>query len=162
MFGEEYAQAVEGLGLSPGTLVNYSYTCRQVARSRRRPELSFAHHRVVAPLSPEGQRAWLGKAADNTWTRSQLAEAVTIEREAAEPTFEPVTEVVDPVELAATQEALELHRLAMEVVRALVDFQGELGHSVRCWIRKDGEERLDCACGLTRLEGAVSALGVDW
>lgn len=162
VFGEEYAQGVEALGLSPGTCVNYAYTCRQVARSRRRLELSFAHHRVIAPLRPDSQRDWLEKAVENSWTRSEFAEAVTVEREALEPDLGFIEVPPSPLELAEAAVAAELHENVMEVVRALAAFQGEIGHDVRCWIRQAGQEYLDCVCGLTRLEAAVAALGVEW
>jgi hypothetical protein len=86
-----------------------------------------------------------------------------LEREAQEPDLGTVVVSPDPLELAAAADATDLHERTMEVVRALVDFQGELGHHYRCWIRQQGgQEFLDCSCGLSRLEAAVAALGIDW
>lgn len=159
VFGETYAQAVGALGLSPGTCVNYAYTCRQVARSRRRPDVSFAHHRVVAPMEPDGQREWLEKVAVNGWTRSQLSEALAEFRGVIE--LQPI-EIVDPLAVAESEDPPALRVKIMEVVRCFAEFSGDIGHSVRCFVRKDGTEWLDCVCGLERLEAALTALGVDW
>jgi hypothetical protein len=162
LFGEDAVQAIDSLGLHPGTCINYAYTCQKIARNRRRPDLSFAHHRVVTALPPDAQTAWLEKAAVSRWTRAQLSEALEEERALSEPVLDSVVEPPDPLELAAAEDALVLKEKAMAVVRALVAFDGELGHSYRCWIRKDGKEWIDCACGLERLEAAVAALGVEW
>lgn len=160
VFGEEAAQAIESLGLHPGTCVNYAYTCRQIARSRRRPGLSFAHHRVVAPLSPDAQRYWLDRASAEAWTRSDLDREVAAMRPGEE-TVQPVYPDEEPLPVEV-QEVAMLEGRVMEVVHALVAFEGEIGHHFKCWIREGDQEKLDCVCGLARLERAVAALGIEW
>lgn len=88
LYGEDSAQAVEATaserysvteritGLAHQTLLNSSSVCRRVARERRREELSFGHHSVVAPLEDAEQSAWLQKALDNGWSVSALREAI--------------------------------------------------------------------------------------
>lgn len=72
VYGETYTQAAEITGLSPDTLKNYVSTANRVPRERRRPELHFSHHQVVAALEPEDQEIWLDKAVVNNWTRAEL------------------------------------------------------------------------------------------
>lgn len=159
VFGEEAAQAIEALGLHPGTCVNYAYTCRQIARSRRRAELSFAHHRVVAPLPPDTQRYWLERAAAEAWTRSDLDREVAAMRPGEE-TVQPTPLSEDPP--IEAESLTQLENRVMEVVHALVAFEGEIGHHFKCWVRDGDQEKLDCVCGLVRLERAVAALGIEW
>jgi hypothetical protein len=70
--GQKYAIAEHELGLERSTLANYCYVARNVERERRRPELPFAHHTVVAPLEPAQQRHWLARAVEERWTSAQL------------------------------------------------------------------------------------------
>jgi hypothetical protein len=76
VYGEQYAQAVDDLGLNPQTLMNYASVCRRVARRRRRSGLSFSHHAEVASLDPEEQDRWLGRADAEGWSRSELRRAL--------------------------------------------------------------------------------------
>lgn len=88
VYGEDAAQAVEGAvsdrydvaervtGLAPSTLMNYASTCTRIARARRRKELPFTVHEVVARLEPDEQVEWLQKAIDEGWTREELRDAI--------------------------------------------------------------------------------------
>lgn len=76
IYGERYTQAAEATGLSPGTLMNYASVCRNVAKQRRREDLTFGHHAEVSKLEPEQQIAWLQRAVDERWTRSQMRVAI--------------------------------------------------------------------------------------
>lgn len=69
---DRYNIAHRSTGLAPGTLMNYASTCTRVARSRRRPELSFDAHTAVAKLEADEQTAWLQKAVDKGWGRDEL------------------------------------------------------------------------------------------
>ena len=42
---------------------NIAYVCKRIESSRRREDVSFSHHQVVAPLKPKEQDFWLEKAA---------------------------------------------------------------------------------------------------
>lgn len=72
IFGEEAAQAVEASGRSPQTLQQACRVAMRISPGRRRRELSWSHHRTVAPLEPEEQDAWLERAVDQRWTRREL------------------------------------------------------------------------------------------
>lgn len=86
-FGENAAQGADDLhsrfdiarritGLEGTTLDNMRSTARKVPADRRREELSFGHHQTVQALEPEDQGQWLQKAIDETWTRSELRDAI--------------------------------------------------------------------------------------
>lgn len=87
LFGEQAAQAMDDkasrydivrrtIGKEQQTLLNISSVCRKVARPRRRIELSFGHHSVVAPLDPEEQSEWLRLAVEGQWSIAELREKI--------------------------------------------------------------------------------------
>lgn len=75
-YGEKYAQAEQATGLSPSTLMNYSYVCRQVPKQRRVENVSFACHNEVAPLPPNEQKHWLKVASSEGLTQRELRERI--------------------------------------------------------------------------------------
>jgi hypothetical protein len=89
VYGEEFAQAVESThgerqdiaqritGKAPQTLANWASVCGRVAKSRRRIELDYTHHQLVAALEPEEQTEWLGRAVDEEWSSRALSEAIS-------------------------------------------------------------------------------------
>lgn len=98
-FGEEAAQAIDGSGpatrmdalrnvlrKSVGTLQNIVGTCEKVPMERRRAELDFSHHVIVARLEPDEQVRWLAAAVENEWTVAELRDAI---REELSPPEEP-------------------------------------------------------------------------
>lgn len=58
-FGEKYAQAIDATGYEAGTLANMNWVSAAIAPSRRRENLSWGHHQVIAPLPPVDQERWL-------------------------------------------------------------------------------------------------------
>lgn len=83
VYGERYAQAALATGRSEGTLQDYLRVALRVARRRRREDLSWWHHRVVAGLEPADQRNWLERAAANGWTTRDLGEQVSADSRGA-------------------------------------------------------------------------------
>lgn len=71
-YGEKYAQAVDVTGTAFSTLQNYAWVSKQIEPSRRRPALSWSHHREVAGLDPTGQDRWLAAAETEGWSKGQL------------------------------------------------------------------------------------------
>jgi hypothetical protein len=71
-YRKKYSQAAEILNMQPQTLMNYARTARAVSRERRRPELPFSVHSLVAPLEPEQQTRWLDQAVEQHWKREEL------------------------------------------------------------------------------------------
>jgi hypothetical protein len=71
-YGDRYRDAVAITGVGYQTLRNYAWVARRVDVSRRRDDLSFAHHAEVAALSPEEQDSWLDRAEAERWSRNEL------------------------------------------------------------------------------------------
>lgn len=78
-------------GQDQGTLQNIRSTCGRVAKSRRRAELSFAHHTTVAAQEPEDQERLLGQAVTGQLTEKELRQVIRDEKNPP-----GSTEVVDP------------------------------------------------------------------
>lgn len=72
VYGETYAQGAEATGLSPDTLMHYSWVARQIPPERRNPFVPFSSHRIVAALEPAEQELWLKRVEDEGWTRREL------------------------------------------------------------------------------------------
>ena len=73
-----YEAAVAATGLDPSTLATYCYVSASIPiLLRRKPgELSWSHHREVAPLKPKEIETWLARAAAKEWSVSELRQAI--------------------------------------------------------------------------------------
>jgi len=71
-WGERYAQAMEETPFAQQTLMNDVWVCSKFHSSRRREELTFNHHAVVAALPPAEQDEWLDTAEREGWSSRQL------------------------------------------------------------------------------------------
>lgn len=80
VWGEKYSQALDHTKYTEQALRDICYVTRQVAPSVRRPDVSFTHHREIAPLPPESQAAWLKRTADENLTTLQLRTHVRAEK----------------------------------------------------------------------------------
>ena len=77
MYGEDYAQAIEAIGLSPQTLANYKSICRRIPREVRRVDtISISTHDVIASLPQEEQVEWLDRVEKESLGREELRDAV--------------------------------------------------------------------------------------
>jgi site-specific DNA-methyltransferase (adenine-specific) len=74
-YGEKYAQWVHESGLSVQTLHDIAWVGRRIEPSRRREDISFAHHREVAALPPVMQDAILDIAEEKGWKREDVRRA---------------------------------------------------------------------------------------
>jgi hypothetical protein len=84
-FNEEAAQAWDFEAYANQTLANYKSTADRIPLQRRRADLPFSTHEVVAALPALEQRKWLKLCHLNGWTREQLRDAI------AESKGEPTT-----------------------------------------------------------------------
>lgn len=100
IWGEEVYQLQESLGLSVGQRLQYVRVSGDVPISRRRVELTWSHHRSVAPLPPEEQELWLQRAIDERWTKVELEAALKEARGEVEKPRRPyvVEQVCDAAE----------------------------------------------------------------
>ena len=71
-YSGRYREIIEQTGLSYQTLRNYAWVARRFEQSRRRENLSFAHHAEVASLEPAEQDYWLRRAEEQKWSRNRL------------------------------------------------------------------------------------------
>lgn len=76
LFGEESYQAIEALtpNISEDTRMRYVNVAQRVPPERRRADLSWSHHKVVASLPPSEQTEYLGRAAEERWSARDLTE----------------------------------------------------------------------------------------
>lgn len=71
-WGDKYEAACEKFGREYQTLADYKSVAQQVKFSLRNENLSWMHHRCVAPLPPREQKKWLAKAEKEGWSAAQL------------------------------------------------------------------------------------------
>ena len=76
LYKEQAYQALELLGLSERARQEYVRVSEKVARSTRRKELSWSHHRAVASLSPPEQKRWLREASEGNLSHHALRDAL--------------------------------------------------------------------------------------
>ena len=72
-YGERAAQAAsDATGFKLDTIKQYEWVAGKVAPEQRDPDLSFAHHRIVAALRAPSQRRMLALAKENGWSTKKL------------------------------------------------------------------------------------------
>jgi len=84
-YGEKYKQAIAVTGFDYQTLRNHAWVAGRFDVSRRRDNLSFAHHAEVAALPEEEQDEWLDLAERSRWSRNELRARLRNERRARIP-----------------------------------------------------------------------------
>jgi hypothetical protein len=95
-YGEAYTQAINELGLSYGHLANLKYCANRIGISLRNENLSWNHHKIVAPLEPDEQEYWLQKAAEGNskpWSVATLRAAIRDSRNGTQPDWIKRTDV---------------------------------------------------------------------
>jgi hypothetical protein len=75
-WGEMYEEMIERTGYEIRTLRTLKWVAGQIHPSRRRDDLSFAHHQEAAGLTADEQDAILARAALEGWTREMVRHAV--------------------------------------------------------------------------------------
>ena len=85
-YGEKYKQAIAVTGLDYQTLRNYAWVAGRFDLSRRRDNLSFAHHAEVAALPEQAQDEWLDLAERSRWSRNELRVRMRSEKRVRIPT----------------------------------------------------------------------------
>ena len=76
-YGEMYNEVLQGsTGYTYGGLAHLAYVAKRIEFWRRRQNLSWSHHREVAPLEPAEQDEWLDKAEQEGWAVHTLRQAI--------------------------------------------------------------------------------------
>lgn len=78
-YGEKYSQGMTLTGLPYETLLNLKYVSSKVQMSLRNDNLSWTHHKLIAPLSPDKQKYWLDRAEAEKMSTRQLRENLEAE-----------------------------------------------------------------------------------
>lgn len=98
-YGDRYEQAIASTGLDYSSVTSCKYVASSVDFCRRRQNLSWSHHELVAPLEAAGQEKWLSRAEAETWTREQLRANIRGPKplpEATEPVAMPLLRFCQP------------------------------------------------------------------
>lgn len=107
--GVDFTPAESTTGLAGSYLRELARVCEHVAKDRRRPELTFGHHREVYHLEPDQQTRWLEAAIENDWTRDQLRREIRQDGGGQEP-LEPAQPARSQSEVLAEAAALVWHQ----------------------------------------------------
>jgi hypothetical protein len=78
-WGEVYTQALEDTPFAYQTLANDVWVASAIESSRRKENLTFSHHAVVAALPPAEQDSWLAKAEAEGWSSRKLWEETRVD-----------------------------------------------------------------------------------
>jgi hypothetical protein len=129
-YGEQYSQALSSTDYRYQTLVNAASVSRRVESYRRRENLSWSHHEVVAKCEPSEQVEWLRQAEEKDWTVHDLRDAIRPPPKVEVP---PPTEVppevkrIEPVLSVVTRDTVP-----PDLVQPSVDVAGDL----EAWSRR--------------------------
>lgn len=75
-YGETYSQALDTTDYAYQTLADAAWVASKVEPSVRNENLSWNHHRAIAPLPIAEQEQWLEKAVANQWGYRELRDAL--------------------------------------------------------------------------------------
>lgn len=129
-YGEMYSQAMEFTGLDKDTLEDHVYVAQNV-KSTLRNELSFSHHKAVAPLKAPEQKKWLAEAKQEGWSYRELRRK--IEESKREPKISANTPKTDYLDAGFKKFLVDLeNRLLSDVKECPYDpFRRELTNFIR-------------------------------
>lgn len=111
-YGLKYQEALALTDLTYQAIADLAYVAGRIELSRRRESLSVAHHREVAPLSPEEQDRWLDRAEAEGWTRDNLRAAIQGQLEPVPP--ERTTVTLEQIRFTIPPERAERWKTAAE------------------------------------------------
>lgn len=84
-YSEMYSQVLDETGFDYQTLRDDKWVAGRIELSDRSDNLSWGHHREVAPFEPEEQSLWLNRAEENNWTRQELHQAIRASKKTDRP-----------------------------------------------------------------------------
>jgi hypothetical protein len=130
-YGDMYSQWVDETGLHKHTLTNIAAVGRRIELSRRRDNVSFAHHAEVAYLPVSEQESLLDSAESAGMTRYDLRDAVRErKRQLAGGAVSADGASLDPAPLAWVPDLADLTAEA----RAALEAQAPLGRLRSAWV----------------------------
>lgn len=75
-YRRDYTTAMAQLDRTYSALTQYAYVSSKVEVCTRVQDLSWTHHRLVAPMEPDQQRYWLDEALRHGWTVRELEQSI--------------------------------------------------------------------------------------
>lgn len=84
-YGESYSQALDETEFSYSTLRNLKYVSSRIELSFRNDNLTWSHHKCVAPFEPKIQKRWLDMADQENWSREEFKKQIKLHRKTAPP-----------------------------------------------------------------------------
>jgi hypothetical protein len=74
-WGKTYSEVAALTGRDETTLYNYTYVSKHIQFSLRNENLSWQHHKLIAPFSndPRHQQYWIAKALEYQWSTRTMA-----------------------------------------------------------------------------------------
>jgi hypothetical protein len=83
-YGDKYDRWMSLTGLEYQTLRNAGWIARKIELSRRRDNLTYEHHKLVASLVPDEQTRWLDMAEREGFSKRRLAKSLLFGRSATD------------------------------------------------------------------------------
>lgn len=130
-WGEKYQQAMEETGYEYQTLRAYAYVCANVGLLIRNQQLTFAHHRVVAPLPPADQSYWLGLAAEKGWDDAELRKQISPKDPPSFPAYNTLKRKVRMFEQMSRDELKTEDADERRLMREMIDDHLQVVNSLR-------------------------------
>jgi hypothetical protein len=151
IFGEEYAQVIDVKNLvrvDESAIRAYIWVSESVPAVLRKTRLRWSHHKEVAKLSYEEQKAWLERAEELGWTVRELRANIRLvaddtEDEAAEPDLQVLQ---DPLVRQFFEEHIETLKRRLDTIPPNAPFahnmvHAQIGHAQWQLDRTVAEER---------------------
>lgn len=121
-YGTKYEDGVRLTGLEYDTLAHYKQVAGRYGNTRRREDLSFAHHRLLVAMTDAEQEHWLTRASENGWSLHELREQLRGEKVLdSNPNNDGTAITLEQLKLTVPQERAERWKTAAE--HAGVSFQ---------------------------------------
>jgi len=128
-----FYQYVEATGLAEETVRRIMRICDTIPAGRRKDNLTWSTHTLVAKIGAREQNAWLSKASKEHWTYAQLRAAMKADR------------IEDSPPLPGTEPQEVDEELLVEAARSLVRNAEQAGENVI--VRVEDFTRVKAALG---------------
>lgn len=125
-WGDKYEHWIAVSGLEYGTLRNAASVARKVHLSLRSDNLTYDHHKMIAPLPPDEQRHWLDLAEEKGMSSRRLRKSLLLGR--------PATD--EDMEMGTDKGIENVH----PYVNSICGFWGKLKEFG--WVKRAGTEKL--------------------
>jgi hypothetical protein len=148
-YGATYTEALVETDYDYQTIANAKWVASRFEFSRRRENLSWSHHREVAPLEPAEADRWLDRAIAEHWSQKTLRAAIKAARSRLEGDIAVAT-ITEPLSIESEVEPPELESAETE------EPNGDQGAEETAGVADDGNPAHDQ--WRVRVEHTIAAL----